>query len=225
MKQPPLIVRLSSGTLWILTRPGKKWPVPIATGTYTRFPDFGFFYSAAYQVQVDYSAKIVHNHLHNDIERMMTKSKLLLAIEETLWTFGFLSVLPLAIMQYRRVLKVKEKGISNRLNMLRKSTLIIAAWCVFYCSYGLFYHLPFENWAGALDQMENGYPVIRSGARAIVDAFQIVNESKVYGEWGFGFLLWHSAYFTICVWIALFLMQAPRVLPGREQLRSSIKES
>jgi hypothetical protein len=32
----------------------------------------------------------------------------------------------------------------------------------------------------------------------------------MYGDWGWGFLLWHSAYFSICVWISLYLMQAPR---------------
>jgi len=140
---------------------------------------------------------------------LITKSKLLFAIEETLWTIGFLSVLPLAVIQVRRVFAIKEKAMVNNLKLLRSSTLVIAAWCIFYCCYGLFYHLPFENWAGAMDQIETGYPVIKSGGSAIVDAFTIVNESKVYSDWGFGFLLWHSAYFTICVWIALFLMQAP----------------
>ncbi len=143
---------------------------------------------------------------------LITKSKLLFAIEETLWTIGFLSVLPLAIIQLRRVYAIKDKEIAKRLSMLRISTVVVAAWCVFYCSYGLFYHLPFENWAGAIDQIQTGLPVIKTGGSAIVDAFTIVNESKEYSDWGFGFLLWHSAYFTICVWIATFLMRAPRML-------------
>ena len=141
---------------------------------------------------------------------LIVKSKLLFAIEETLWTIGFLSVLPLAIMQFRRVYGIKDKEIAKRLRILRMSTVVVAAWCVFYCCYGLFYHLPLESWAGAIDQIKTGLPVLRSGTGAIADAFTIVNESKVYSDWGFGFLLWHSAYFTICVWIALFLMQAPR---------------
>ena len=106
---------------------------------------------------------------------------------------------------------------ARRLRMLRISTLVVAAWCFFYCCYGLFYHLPFESWAGALDQIETGYPALRSGGSAIVDSFKIVNESKAYSDWGFGFLLWHSAYFTICVWIAIFLMQAPGILPQGDQ--------
>ena len=142
---------------------------------------------------------------------LITKSKTLFAIEETLWTVGFLSVLPLAIMQLRRVFAIKDEEEVARLQMLRKSTILIAAWCVFYCCYGLFYHLPFESWAGAIDQMQTGLPAIKTGASAISDALLIVNESKEYGDWGFGFLLWHSAYFSICVWISIFLMQAPRI--------------
>jgi hypothetical protein len=73
-----------------------------------------------------------------------------------------------------------------------------------------FYHLPFENWASAINQMETGLPVMKSGYSAVRDAFTIVNESKAYGDWGFGFLLWHSSYFSICVWIAIFLMRGPK---------------
>ncbi len=143
---------------------------------------------------------------------LITKSKFLFAVEETLWTVGFLAVLPLAIIQLRRVFAIKEAAAVERLQMLRKFTRLNAAWCVLYCSYGLFYHLPFENWPSAINQMQTGLPVIKTGVSAIVDAFTIVNESKEYGDWGFGFLLWHSVYFTVCVWISIFLMQAPRII-------------
>lgn len=63
-----------------------------------------------------------------------------------------------------------------------------------------------------MNQIETGLPAIKTGVSAITDALTIVNESKEYSDWGFGFLLWHSAYFTICTWIALFLMQAPRMI-------------
>lgn len=143
---------------------------------------------------------------------LITKNKTLFAIEESLWTFGFLSVIPLAVSQYRRVYSITDKQKVARLKMFRSSTKIVVIWCFIYCSYGLFYHLPFENWAGALNQMETGIPLIKTGTSAISDAFSIVNETKEYSHWGFGFLLWHSAYFTICVWIALALMQAPRLI-------------
>jgi hypothetical protein len=152
---------------------------------------------------------------------LISKSQTLFAIEETLWTLGFLAVLPVAVIQLRRVYAIKDAETAAQLKMLRQSTVIIAAWCVFYCCYGLFYHLPFETWAGANEQLNTGLPVIKTGASAITDAFMIVNESKAYIDWGFGFLLWHSAYFSICVWIAIFLMQAPRRI--RHHFENSLK--
>ncbi len=142
---------------------------------------------------------------------LITKSKTLFAIEESLWTLGFLSILPLAILQYRRVFDIQGPSVKH-MQMLRIFTILNLAWCVLYCSYGLFYHLPFESWAGAIHQMETGLPVIKTGIGAIADAFTIVKESKAYGDWGFGFLLWHSVYFSVCVWISIFLMQAPRTV-------------
>ena len=53
-------------------------------------------------------------------------------------------------------------------------------------------------------------PGIKTGSKAIVDALLIVNPTQEYSDWGFGFLLWHSAYFSVCAWISIFLMQAPR---------------
>lgn len=142
---------------------------------------------------------------------LIMKSNTLFAIEETLWSLGFLAVLPLAIMQLHRVYSIREKGALKNLKMLKQSTLLIAAWCMIYCSYGLFYHLPLESWPSAINQLDTGLPIIKSGVMAIVDAFIIVNESKAYSDWGFGFLFWHSAYFSVCVWISIFLMRAPRI--------------
>jgi hypothetical protein len=155
---------------------------------------------------------------------VITKSKTLFAIEETLWTIGFLSVLPLAIFQLRRVFSIKDSKTVEQLRLLKRALIIIVAWCVVYCCYGLFYHLPLESWAGAIDQINTGLPTIKTGASAISDAFRVVNESKVYSDWGFGFLLWHTAYFSICVWISIFLMQAPRIIDNgvNNKLKSSI---
>jgi hypothetical protein len=147
---------------------------------------------------------------------VITKNKTLFAMEETLWTVGFLSVLPLAVIQLRRILAVKEEKEAERLRTLKKFTILNAVWCLLYCSYGLFYHLPFENWAGAINQIETGLPAIKSGSQAIIDAFMVVNESKEFGDWGIGFLFWHSAYFTVCVWISIFLMQAPRIVQYKD---------
>ncbi len=143
---------------------------------------------------------------------LIMKSKTLFAVEESLWSLGFVSILPLAFMQWQRLKAVKDDSFTR----LKGATRLILAWCIIYCCYGLFYHLPLENWPGAFQQMETGLPVIKTGWTAVRDSFLIVHESKVYSDWGFGFLLWHSAYFSICVWIALYLMQAPRIIVGQK---------
>jgi len=65
-------------------------------------------------------------------------------------------------------------------------------------------------WPAAWVQMKPGVPPVRWDAAAIGDAFQIVNPTHENGDWGPGFLFWHSSYFTVCVWLVLFLMRAPR---------------
>jgi hypothetical protein len=138
---------------------------------------------------------------------VITKFGLFWAIEETLWFIGFLAILPLAIIQLRRIFSIKDKEIVERLQILRVSAIVIAAWCVIYVTYGVVFHLS-EMWNGVFDGLTTGFPVINSGT--IADAFMIVHETKEYSDWGFGFLFWHSAYFSVCVWISIFLMQAPR---------------
>jgi hypothetical protein len=142
---------------------------------------------------------------------LIFKNRTLFAVEETLWTIGFLAITPLAFMQMRRVLAISDETEKQKLKMIASSTKLVVAWCVIYCSYGLFYHLPFESWVSAINQMETGLPVIKTGFSAVSDAFTIVHESKEYRDWGLGFLFWHSSYFSVCVWIAIFLMRGPRV--------------
>jgi hypothetical protein len=70
-----------------------------------------------------------------------------------------------------------------------------------------------QIFATALEQFETGIPALKSGFSAVTDALLVVNVSHHYEDWGFGFMLWHSSYFTVCVWLRLFLMQAPRAKP------------
>jgi hypothetical protein len=132
---------------------------------------------------------------------VITKSELVFAIEETLWLVGFLAILPLAIIQVHRVYSIRDKEAIGRLQMLRISSVLILMWCVIYVGFSLFLNLP-GIWASAIDQIKTGIPTIQTGLNAITDAFSIVNMSRIYNDWGFGFLLWHSGYFTLCVWIS-----------------------
>ncbi|MCY3412803.1 MAG: hypothetical protein INQ03_14290 [Candidatus Heimdallarchaeota archaeon] len=132
---------------------------------------------------------------------VVMKSELLWAIEETLWFVGFLVILPLALNQLKRVLTISDPALKERMVMFRHSAIVIAIWNLIYVGYGIIFHLG-EMWRGEFSLQET-HPV------SIKEALLIVNETKVYGDWGFGFLFWHSAYFSVCVWIALFLMRAP----------------
>ena len=141
---------------------------------------------------------------------LITKSRLLFAVEETLWGLGFLSVLPLAIIQFRRAFLGRQKSKPPELRMLKTFSVVNVSWCLIYCTYALVYHLPTEYWATALEQLKTGIPPIKTDISAVADALYIVNVTHSYPDWGFGFVLWHSAYFSVCVWLALFLMRAPR---------------
>ena len=143
----------------------------------------------------------------------INKNNTLFAIEEILWTVGFLLILPLAFIQLGRALSVKGEAEKQRIKMLLNSSTVIFAWCISYCSYGIFFHLPMDFFSDAANStmaVTAAVPVTQAGLAAVWDAFFIVNESKEFGDWGFGFLFWHSSYFSICVWLAIFLMRAPR---------------
>jgi hypothetical protein len=139
---------------------------------------------------------------------VITRSKLLSAIEETLWAVGFLSVLPLAVMQFRRASAVRDS--SGRFDLVRTFTRVSLSWCAIYCTWALAGSLPFWIWPGALTQMRTGCPPVQYGLLAVREAFTVVHESKAWGCWGGAFLFWHSAYFSLCVWISIFLMNGPR---------------
>jgi len=152
---------------------------------------------------------------------IITKIHLLWAIEETLWGIGFVSILPLAIIQLFRAFSIKEEEVKQRMKMLRISAVVIAVWCVIYCSYSVVYHLP-GYWVEVINQFQSGPLDAHTGVSAIIDSFMIVNVTRAYSDWGFGFLLWHSAYFSVCVWISIFLMQAPRPLETGKKLNKKL---
>jgi hypothetical protein len=137
---------------------------------------------------------------------LIFKSRLSFAIEETLWMVGFLSILPLSLIQLKRVWSKTGKEYSS----LKISARIIAAWSIIYSIYSIAFHLPIEYWASAIEQLETNIPQIKTGWTALSDSLVIVNVTRDLGDWGFGFAFWHTAYFTVCVWISLVLMRAPR---------------
>ncbi len=148
---------------------------------------------------------------------LITKFEVLFAIEETLWGMAFLSIFPLAIKQLRAVMKSEHS--TTELRLLKPFVWLNVIWLVGYCSYSVFYHLPIEYWPHVLEDLRQGSYQFNASLQAVKDALFVVNETKSLSEWGgIGFLIWHSGYFSICVWIVLFLMRGPRLLRSKDAL-------
>jgi hypothetical protein len=129
---------------------------------------------------------------------------------ETLWGIGFLSILPLGIIQLRRVLSIKDKEKQERFRMLKYSAIMIVVWCIIYCLYRWIFTLP-GMWGRAFDQLAAGLPPIITGSEAINAALGVrIPASWEYGDWGMFYIIWRSAYFSILTWMSIFLMNAPR---------------
>jgi len=145
---------------------------------------------------------------------LITKVHLLFAIEETLWGLAFLSITPLAIIQFRRV-RANVEFSKESLKQYKIFTLVIMVFCIGYGGYSLFYHLPIEYWPAAIEQLQvgNPEPAFRFGFSAIKDALLTVNVTRDYDTWGgMGFVIWHSGYFTLCGWMVLFFMKGPKLI-------------
>ncbi len=144
----------------------------------------------------------------------ITKIDVLFAIEETLWGLAFLSIIPMLIRSMRKLFSYRNPTAWDNTRSFRVLTIILAIFAIGYSFYSLFYHLPIEYWPSALAQlhMPNPEPAFQFGFRAIRDAFLIVHETKDLNAWGgIGFLIWDSGYFSICGWMVLFFMTAPRL--------------
>jgi hypothetical protein len=149
----------------------------------------------------------------------ITKIDVLFAIEETLWGLAFLCIIPLLIMSMRTLFSFRNTTAWANTRQFRVLTIILAIFAIGYSCYSLFYHLPIEYWPSALAQlhMQAFEPSFKFGFQAIRDALFIVHETKDLNVWGgIGFIVWHTGYFSICGWMVLFLMTAPRLTTNVE---------
>jgi hypothetical protein len=144
---------------------------------------------------------------------LIIKSGLLFAIENSLWTLGFYSILPLALIQCKRAFTAGTGEQQPRLRMLKAFAVVNLAWLIIYCTYQGMNHLPPDNWARAINQVQTGVPELRTGLSAVSDALLVVHVTRDASDWPSGFIFWHSCYFSVCVWLAIFLMRGPRIRP------------
>ena len=145
----------------------------------------------------------------------ITKIDLLFALEETFWGIGFVSIIPMLIMSLRKLFAYRNTAAWDNLRQVRIMVIVITIFSIGYGLFELGFNLPIVYWPEAIAQLQmpNPDPAFMFGFQAIRDAFLIVHETKDLAAWGgMGFIVWHSGYFSICVWIVLFLMTGPRVL-------------
>jgi hypothetical protein len=153
----------------------------------------------------------------------ITKINLLFAIEETLWTIGFVLLFPLVLIQLKRVYTGKDERSRKELSLFRIFTVIMTVCCVGGGGFELCYNLPVVYWPSSLAQLQSVVPdpPIRTGIGAVRDAFLVVRETKDLAAWGGpGFVIWHSTYFSVCVWMVLFFMNGPRRLKSMRALQA-----
>ena len=123
------------------------------------------------------------------------------AIEEALWAVAYLGYLPLVLAGLRQV---KQKKIIEKGSKL--FLIFIAIWCVGYLLFQCFYALPFIHFADLAQDAGKAIPP--DALRLAVTGFIKTRDFDTWG--GIGFFIWHTGYFSICSWLTLLFMTAPR---------------
>jgi hypothetical protein len=145
----------------------------------------------------------------------ITKVQLLFALEETCWGLGFLSILPMLFFSLRALRRDRKRPRGYELRQLRRAVVVLTVFAVGYAFFEIGFNLPVVQWPEAITQLQaaNPDPAFRFGAAALRDAFQVVHQTRSLDDWGgLAFVVWDTGYFSICVWIVLFLMTGPRRL-------------
>jgi len=144
----------------------------------------------------------------------ITKIDLLFALEETFWGIGFVCLVPMLIMSMRKLFAYRGTAEWGNLSQFRIMLVVVAIFTFGYSLFELGFNLPFVYWPNAIAQLQmpNPDPAFRFGFQAIRDAFLVVHPTRDLSAWGgMGFLVWYTGYFSICVWMVLFLMTGPRL--------------
>jgi hypothetical protein len=119
------------------------------------------------------------------------------AIEESLWALAFICVAIVVIVGWAH-----HKQLSRG---FKPFLVIMTIWCVGYLAFQCGYALPFMYFAD-LNQAGVGF-----SWPALQEAIFSYTQTRDFGTWGgLGFFIWHSGYFSICSWMTLVFMSAPR---------------
>jgi hypothetical protein len=145
----------------------------------------------------------------------ITKIDLLFALEETFWGIGFLFIIPMLVISMRRLFAYRGTAVWGSLLQFRTLLIVVSIFTFGYSLFEIGFNLPFIYWPNAIAQLQmpNPDPPFRFGLQAIQDAFLVVHQTRDLAAWGgMGFLVWYTGYFSVCVWMVLFLMTGPRLI-------------
>jgi len=132
---------------------------------------------------------------------LVTQYNTLFGIEEFLWMFAFLSFVPLVILGLKQI----KAGKITQFNQTFFFWMM-ALWSVGYLAFQILYALPF---------MYFGKMFADAAVLIPPDAWRVAifdyTVQRGFAEWGgVGFMIWHSVYFAVTIWVYLFGFMAAR---------------
>ena len=123
------------------------------------------------------------------------------AIEETLWAVAFLCIVPIIIVGFK---EMKHQQLTEK--SYKTFLRIMMIWCCGYLTFQCFFALPFMHYADLAQDIGRIVP-----PDALAQSIFNFTATRDFDKWGgLGFFIWHSGYFSICAWMVLYFMTAPR---------------
>jgi len=136
---------------------------------------------------------------------LVTQYQSLFAVEEFLWMLAFLCFVPLVFLGLRQV-KAGQITQTNHKTFFR----VMALWSVGYLAFQLLFALPFMYIAEIAH--DTGRIIPPDALRVAIFDYTMTRDFNAWG--GIGFMIWHSFYFAVTIWIYLFGFMAARKNSG-----------
>ena len=128
---------------------------------------------------------------------LTTQYTTLFAIEEAFWALAFISITPLVFYA------LKRDGIKAGYKLF---LTVMAVWCTGYLIFQCFFALPFMYFTDMAQDI--GRVIPQNSLRTAIFDYNVTRDFDTWG--GIGFIIWHSGYFSLCSWMSLLFMSAPR---------------
>jgi len=141
---------------------------------------------------------------------LLTQYQTLFAVEEFLWTLAFLGFVPSTFLGLRQI----NAGQIVQANQ-KVFFWVMAIWCAGYLAFQICYALPFMYIMEIASDVGRAIPP--DALRAAIFNFTVARDFNAWG--GIGFMIWHSVYFAVTIWVYLFGFMAARKDSGGKFLR------